>query len=942
MKRALSIMCSLVFLLSACLFAPGVRGEKQEVRACWVASVGNLDFPSDMGLSADALKAEINDIVWNCNKMGLNTIFFQVRPMGDALYSSKIFPWSVYLSGTQGVAPKENFDPLDYFVQAAHRHGIELHAWVNPYRIGTGADVMAKLSADNPAKLHPEYTVQTAEGLYYDPGLPQARQLILDGIKEIVENYQVDGIHFDDYFYPYNCTDFDDGDTYAQYGAGMSLDDFRRNSVDLLVQKAGKTVRSGRKGCQFGISPFGIWANRSGNNGGSDTSGMSSYSAIYSDSKKWVEEGWLDYICPQLYWSFDHTAAPFGVLVDWWDRLCAKNDMPLYIGIALYKVGGEEVGFSDGSLMEQQLQYISKKKSYAGHCFFRYGAMLENPKGATDAVLNYYKETPIADETEGSIEIWPSASNVAFPQISLQKAEKLSITSPTKGTTVSDRGISVTGTAPVGNEVLVNGIRATVNSVGLFAAYVPLKMGTNTITVTAMGQQKSVVVTRVSPQEITTLSDPYPTGEILAGAGEVIEFSVKAPAGASVVLKNEQLEIPLKANEQAPTDYKGMWTVPVLPDGPAIELNGFSYTAVYNAETIELATDLQLNLQKECRERQILQTDAYQFNASDGGSQMDHDPLRQGTAVFVCAREGTRARLENGYWVEQSVLGEKVIRPSAPLDYQYESLTISCDDPFSYITAFEENCLQLSLTSGQREGFDLDAESGDLVYELERGIQESVLTVSSRSGRTIAGYEIYPQKNRITVHLWFYSTGLQGKTIVLDSGHGGDDVGALSPGGTGYPSESDLNLALCDYLSQGLKNAGAKVVLLAAGTESLPLDTRVELAKKASPDLFLSVHHNSTNQTADFNGASGGMVLYSSPVSQALAQYLSGAGEQPMVCKRQSLRVCRQTAFPAVMLEVGYVCNPVEYETLCNRDIAQQFAENIIMRINDYFVTACS
>lgn len=369
----------LAVLLVAAMLMSGCKAEQkepfEEMRACWVASIGNLDFPSAMGLSAKEMQEEMDEIVDNCKEMNLNTIFFQVRPNGDALYPSEFFPWSAYLSGQQGRAPNENFDCLSYFIEAAHKAKMQLHAWINPYRIGTGANAKERLSSDNPAVVHPEYTISCKAGLYYDPGLPEVRRLILQGVAELVQNYELDGIHFDDYFYPYDLEGFDDSATFTEYGKGRSLEDFRRASVDSLVEAAFKVIKTMNPSVSFGISPFGIWANKEDHQAGSNTHGMSSYSEIYSDSKKWVEEGWVDYICPQIYWSRVHPAAPFGELADWWDSLCQKEEIPLVIGLAAYKIGGEEKGWESEQEIIEQIAYGKGKKSYGGYCLFRYGVL---------------------------------------------------------------------------------------------------------------------------------------------------------------------------------------------------------------------------------------------------------------------------------------------------------------------------------------------------------------------------------------------------------------------------------------------------------------------------------------------------------------------------------------------------------------------------------------
>ncbi len=939
MKKLLSVILIAVFSFVNSFAFVGCRkteAAEGEVRACWVASIGNLDFPSRMGLSVSSLKAEIDAIVDNCKRYGLNTIFFQVRPNGDALYRSKVFPWSVYLTGTQGKAPADGFDPLTYFVKKAHRAKLQLHAWLNPYRIGSGNAVWENLSADNPAKLHPEYTITSDTGVYYDPGVPEARSLILQGVEELVQNYEIDGIHFDDYFYPYDLAGFDDSKTHAAYGNGLSLDDFRRKSVDLLVESVHKKVKSMKEDVQFGISPFGIWANKWVDPAGSDTRGMSSYAAIYSDSKKWVEEGWLDYVCPQLYWTNEHPAAPYDVLVDWWDDLCVRNKMPLYIGLAFHYVGTEEPGFEDGVVMGEQLRYAAAKRSYAGHCFFRYGLLSQNPKGALDSILAYYDHA--APES--------GQASPEYPDLSLGK--ELKITTPQNGDRFEKGKVSVSGTAPAGSQVSVNGVEAVVSSKGFFSAYVPLKQGVNNITAQSGEERRTIRVTYAPQKAVDELKDPYPTGAVHRNTGDLMTFTASAPIGASVVLTNGEVSIPLHAVKEGSSSYQCQWMVPSFPAADKLILENFRYEVTLNGAVKTIPTDLKLHLYAGgYREAKILKEDAYIFDESVGGSQMDHDPLRRGTRVTVLGSEGSRALLENGYWIEQEFLSDEAVTPSEPSNYDYKVLNISSKDLFGYSSYCDGESLEITLSAGRTAEFELDTDQPEIRTEFVRKAQTSLLKIYSGQGRKIAGYEIIQQKSRITVYLRFYSGGLAGKWVVLDAGHGGQDSGALGPGGADYPAESDLNLLLAYTLKKELELAGAEVIMMRAKDETVSLQERAELALENTPDLFISLHHNATNQTSDYTAATGGLMLYSSPLSQNLASALAenlwdGVGEKAARCKRQSLYVCRETRYPAVLVEAGYLCNPLEYELLCQADIAKKIAKNILKGLRNYFVTVCS
>lgn len=942
MKRIISFISVIVFAalnvfaFVGCSSAAPAGG--QEVRACWVCSVGNMDFPSDMGLSKENLRREIDAIIRNCKETGLNTIFFQVRPNGDALYDSSVFPWSVYLSGKQGVAPDGNFDPLEYFVQQAHRNGIDLHAWLNPYRIGSGKNVWNSLSKDNPAVIHPEYAIESETGLYYDPGLPEVRALILDGIAELVQNYEIDGIHFDDYFYPYDLTGFDDSATFKKYGKGRSLADFRRESVDELVRSAYTLIKSIDPLVEFGISPFGIWANKSTHPAGSKTSGMSSYAEIFSDSKKWVEEGWLDYICPQVYWSFEFKRAPFDVVVDWWDTLCRNTDVKLYIGIALYKIDSDEAGWDEDDQVQRQLEYASKKKGYNGHCFFRYDTLIENPRSVTESIKEYYSKN-----------VQPEVEDVPIDPITLPQPTELTIASPLAGITVDEPGISVTGTTEAGRDVTVNGMRATVSEKGFYAAYVPLEAGSNTLTVRSGNQTKSISVTYrlKSTIERLDLSTAYPNGDVEHSAGDLVKFSVCAPEGSSVTLTNGELSFYFEP--QDPTHYSCRWTVPSFPGGDKLVLKDFVYKVRYSSgEEEELPLELILTLcNDKPREFKYLSQDAHVFDESVGGSQMDHLPLSKGSSVEVVAKEGTRALLQGGYWIEQSALSDTQDLAKRIIDHPYQTIEIKGKVDSLYAEV-EDSVLSLYISGAEGQLPKIKSGSIKLGVDKEFDGGSVELQVYSKANYPLAGFEIQPKSDGAVIHVHYLTDTLRGKTVMLDAGHGGADCGALGPGGEKYPSESELNMLLTSYLKQELEASGAKVILSRGGNTTLSLQERVEYSSLMAPDLFISLHHNSTQQTADYNCVSGGLVLYSSPISEGLAESLAeelwaGIGAESSVpVRRQSLYVCRQTHCPAVLIEAGYLCNPVEYEKLCKPDNGQRIAKNIVRGLKNYFITECS
>lgn len=352
----------------------------EEVSGVYVATVGNLNYPSSRGLSGDQLKAELDDIVATCSKASINTIIFQVRPMCDALYYSDLFPSSAYLSGTQGVRPE--VDVLAELVLRAHANNIAVAAWVNPLRVIKGD--LDSLSPDNPAAVHRDWCVEYGGTYYFDAGIPEVRKLVSDGCAEIAAGYDVDAILFDDYFYPYpkDGEEFDDDETFAKFGGGESIADWRRGNVNKMIAECHTAVKAANADCLFGIAPFGIWSNDNGKNGGSATRGLDAYNDIYCDALAWVKDGSVDFLAPQLYWSFSTAAAPYNVVCDWWAQALKGTGVVLMSSNAAYRI----TEWEDPDELEKQVAYTRQNGEYAGVLYYSYAVFKDNVNDVVSCV----------------------------------------------------------------------------------------------------------------------------------------------------------------------------------------------------------------------------------------------------------------------------------------------------------------------------------------------------------------------------------------------------------------------------------------------------------------------------------------------------------------------------------------------------------------------------
>ncbi|MEU6472899.1 family 10 glycosylhydrolase [Streptomyces massasporeus] len=375
-RRAFAVAALSAFtMMPRASAATGRRGgaADSEMRGVWIASVANRDWPSKSGLTASQQRAELLTHLDTAADNRLNTVFFQVRPTADAMWPSPYEPWSQYLTGTQGKDP--GWDPLGTAVEEAHARGLQLHAWFNPYRIAVHADP-SRLAASHPARENPHWVVTYGGKLFYNPGLPEVRAFVEDAMLDAVAKYPVDGVHFDDYFYPYPVAGqtFDDDAAYDEHGGGFpDRAAWRRNNTDLLVRETADRVKEVRPGARFGISPFGVWRNAGTDPLGSDTkAGVETYDDLHADTRKWVREGWIDYIVPQLYWNIGFAAADYAKLVPWWAEVARGSSTRLYVGEALYKAGdpAQPAAWQQTGELSRHLTLAGEHAPVRGHVYF--------------------------------------------------------------------------------------------------------------------------------------------------------------------------------------------------------------------------------------------------------------------------------------------------------------------------------------------------------------------------------------------------------------------------------------------------------------------------------------------------------------------------------------------------------------------------------------------
>ncbi|MGW0668848.1 glycoside hydrolase family 10 protein [Streptomyces sp. NPDC002746] len=364
---------------------------RRELRGMWVGTIDNLDWPSKPGLSAAAQEAELIAYLDEAVDRRLNAVILQVRPSADALWPSAYEPWAKCLTGVQGKDP--GWDPLGTAVREAHSRGLELHAWFNPYRVANHTD-RSRLTATHPARVHPDWALPYGGKLYYNPGLPEVRSFVQDAMLDAVRRYEIDAVHWDDYFYPYPVAgqSFADGAAYEKYGAGFaSKAAWRRSNTDKLVQETARRIKAVRPGVRFGISPFGVWRNASTDPLGSKSAaGVQTYDDLYADTRGWIKKGWIDYVCPQIYWNIGLAAADYAVLVPWWNEVVRGTGVDLFIGEALYKAGdpAQPKAWQDPAELSRHVDLAAKYDQVRGHAYFSGRAVVADRIGAMSRLVD--------------------------------------------------------------------------------------------------------------------------------------------------------------------------------------------------------------------------------------------------------------------------------------------------------------------------------------------------------------------------------------------------------------------------------------------------------------------------------------------------------------------------------------------------------------------------
>lgn len=368
-------------------------------RGAWIATVANIDWPSAEAVgNTGKQQAEMIFLLDSLESIGINAIIFQVRPTADALYYSELEPVSHWLTGSQGSWGEQTpWDPLDWTIEEAHKRGMEVHVWLNPYRVNLAKTDTSVICAEHIFRRHPEWFWCYAKQWYFDPGLDVTREWICTTVQDIVQNYDIQAIHMDDYFYPYPVgkQELPDSLTFATHPRGFeNIRDWRRNNVNMAIQDISRTIKECKPEVEFGISPFGVWRNASVDSTGSaTTAGITNYDDLYADIRLWIREGWIDYVLPQLYWEIGKKAADYEVLAHWWANEVRGTNCKLYIGMAPYRLEGASAKspWGQGNEIKRQMELNRSIPEITGECFYSTRPLLRNPRHVCDSIRAFYE-----------------------------------------------------------------------------------------------------------------------------------------------------------------------------------------------------------------------------------------------------------------------------------------------------------------------------------------------------------------------------------------------------------------------------------------------------------------------------------------------------------------------------------------------------------------------
>lgn len=400
-----TLHCALLMLLLPG-FGASAQNPKREFRGAWLHIIGQSQYQDLQRRGSEKLKEYITDQIDRLHRAGCNAVIFQVRPCADAAYVSDIESWSSWITGKRGKAPAPMWDPLGFAIEEAHKRGMELHAWLNPYRVTSSPKEV--LPSDHISKLHPERFFRYDGKVFFDPAYPENREYICDVVRDITKRYDIDAIHIDDYFYPYPVAgkSIPDDASFKKFGSGANRADWRRHNVDMLIEQMHSAIKETKPWVRFGVSPFGIWRNKKTDPRGSDSNGLQNYDGLYADVLLWARNGWVDYLAPQLYWTLDFKAAPSRHLAHWWND--NSEGVDIYIGQDVQRtMTNADTKTGDKNELATKVRLSRDLPNIKGNVWWHGYWVTGNLKGVADSLAYVHQQTVALPPAYGDPKVEP-------------------------------------------------------------------------------------------------------------------------------------------------------------------------------------------------------------------------------------------------------------------------------------------------------------------------------------------------------------------------------------------------------------------------------------------------------------------------------------------------------------------------------------------------------
>ncbi|MDD2956346.1 MAG: N-acetylmuramoyl-L-alanine amidase [Oscillospiraceae bacterium] len=913
---------------------PAASADKNDgaIHGLMVRTRNNQDFPTRAGLSSGELIAEIDRIVFFASQNGYDTIFYEARPCGDAMYRSTYYPNSEFWTGEQGKMVLM-FDPMDYLMKASRAAGLQVYAVVDPYLVAVSSEKAKTLSISNPATKIPQMAASTASGaLYLNPGDDGAKAIITAGIKEIVSKYKVDGVLLENFAYP--DASLKDAETYEQNGEGRTLSEFRQDSLYNLLARINSEVKSISSDTQLGVLMDYSWE---------DLQLSKTSAAAFAgeaDPERWLGDRLLDFIMPQIScpvesetYDYETEAAAWKALADRYGAQVITLNQPNRV----LSPTADQLFYKDPYEISSQL-YINQKLGIQSSAMLSYSGLKGNLHNQAVNIMGMF-----------------SGASFLPDGYSLDISKNFAITRPNSAITVSTDSYYILGTSNPELPLSFDGEPVErLGRSGVFGVLVDVKVGANLYTFQQGGRTETVSINRpdpaatVSPSPITKIvqSSMFPAQAEPAFAGEEVTFRCTAPAGASVQVTAGGVTAVLAQAAYAAPGVPAVFSKTVLwPDNPSAETvktGSAVYTLTYGGSTSTYTSTGELYTVGQNAKLAVSCNDY--LNNVYGDVSVEDDfymALPQGACDTVTENLQSYYKLSSGGYLPKSTadilegsgnVANRVSDVNFYAEEKGEKFVLSGTSRPVFTARMDDGSLTVKLFNTSKVPASLGPYDSELISSLARSEGSdgsTTLRFHLLSGVRLWGYSVEYDGNDTVIYLkkapvlsGAYAKPLTGMTIVLDAGHGGEDPGALGPAGSEGPAERELNYAAAWAAKQRLEQLGAEVILVNPEDERLSFEERMDPARAARADFFLSFHHNSTAESVDSSQSSGTEIYYHEEQSRLFAEKVSQAlyqatGRPQKGAIQSYYRVTRMTYAPSLLLELGFVTNPAEFEALC-------------------------